>query len=480
MMITVAFDVNNYVEVMEGWPLKHDNMTFSLEREGDVLKRVCLSFSGVGIEHAPSFTRPNEAGARGHLKVSGGAYAVLARRRIMNWQAVVSGIQIVDLDYDSFEIRFHAESIEEEPHIHLKSFKPGYDKALNSACDFEQIGRAFCANSIPDDRIESTSHYREGRLAFEAGRYVDAYNNMFLFLETRYCDGKTKTAQQVELLSKNETVCLSIEKAVTEMAKSNKADKNGKFDLFDSCASAAERIKAIVLLRGKLRHHSLKSPSRWDPNQQDKHKGEARFLVAVVQEIVMKESLEEIYAPAALENFRQQSVSSGNEIKVRLTTYRVKNERTLALNMSYPTTVVSSLLCVNTVRHAIEACEEGGQLADTVKFEAVHSKLGLELFSLDFGVWAYTETREIEMKQPVRFIRCSFEHCRPNMISKNEFAIPHNENRLTVLGVWRLLQRSFDHIELREPRTRIVSLKLFINDGNKSIVSYRTGALTRL
>ncbi|WP_162561773.1 hypothetical protein [Limimaricola hongkongensis] len=476
MIITVAFDVNNYVEVMEGWPLKHDNMPFFLEREGNILKRVCLSFSGVGIEHAPSFTQPHEAGGSANLNVNIGGYAALARKRIMNWQAVISGIQIVDLDYDRFDFQFHAENIEEESRIHLKS---NYDKTLNSACDFEQIGRAFCANSIPDDRIESTSHYREGRLAFEAGRYVDAYNNMFLFLETRYCDGKTKTAQQIELLSKNPALCLNIEEAATELMKSNQAKNNEKFDLFDSCTGITDKIKALVLLRGKLRHHSLKSPYRWDPNQQDKHKGDARFLIAVVHAIVIKESLEDIYAPASLDNFRKQSVSSGNEIKIKLTTHRAKNERALQLDMSYPTTVVSSLLCVNTVRHAIEACEKDGQLADTVKFEAVHSGRGLELFSIDFDVWAYTETREIETKQPIEFIRCSFEHFRSDLIRRDELSIPYQGSRLTVLDVWTLLQRSYDHIEHRDPTTRIMSLKIFINDGKKAIVSYRLGALAR-
>jgi hypothetical protein len=479
MIITVAFDVKNYVEVMEGWPLNQENMTFFLEREGNVLKRVCLSFSGVGIEHAPSLTQPSEASGSANLKISDGGYAALARKKIMSWQAVVSGIQVINLDYDSFEMRFHAENIEEESRIHLKSFKSSYDQELNSACDFEQIGRAFCVNPIPDDRIESTSHYREGRIAFEAGRYVDAYNNMFLFLETRYCDGKTKTAQQVELLSNKQALCLSIEEAATELTKSKQADKNEKFDLFNSNTSVRDKIKALVLLRGKLRHHSLKSPYRWDPNKQDEHKGEARFLIAVVHDIVIKESLEDIYAPAPVKKFREQSVNSGNEIKMKLTTHRAKNERALVLDMSYPTTVVSSLLCVNTVRRTIEACDRDGQLADTVKFEAVHSGRDLELFSLDFDVWAYTTTREIETKKPIEFIRCSFERFRAELITRHEFSIPCQGNRLTVLDVWKLLKRSFDHIEQKDPTTRIMNLKLFINDGTKSIVAYHVGALAR-
>ncbi|MEZ5716686.1 MAG: hypothetical protein R3D85_17005 [Paracoccaceae bacterium] len=454
-------------------------MTFFLEREGNVLKRVCLSFYGVNIEHAPNFTAPSDANGRASLKTSDGGHAALARKKVMNWQAIVSGLQIVDLDYDNFEIRFHAESTDEESCIHLKSIKSIYDQALNSSCDFEQLGRAFCADAIPDHRIESTSHYREGRLAFEAGRYVDAYNNMFLFLETRYCDGKTKTAQQVELLSQHPELCSCIEKNAIELTKANQSHKNENLDLFNSCANVRDKIKALVLLRGKLRHHSLKSTNRWDPNQQDKHKGEARFLVAVVHDIVIKESLEEIYAPTALEEFRKQSVGSGNEISIKLTTLRVKNEPALELNMSYPTTVVSSLLCVNTVRHAMAACERDGQLADTARFEAVHSGRDLELFIIDFDVWAYTAKREIETNKPIEFVRCSFERFHTDLITRHQFSIPCKGSRLSILDVWKLLKRSFDHIEYRDPTTRIMSLKLFINNGTKSIVSYRVGALVR-
>lgn len=479
MIISFCFEVRNYVEVMEGWPLKRDQMTFFLEREGNVLKRVCLSFSGVSIDFAPTFNAPSDTNETASLKTIDGGYAALARKSILNWQAVVSGIQIVDLDYDNFEMRFHAENSEEESRIHLKSIKSSYDQALNSSCDFEQFGRAFCAKPIPDHRMESTSHYREGRLAFQAGRYVDAYNNMFLFLETRYCDGKTKTTQQIELLQKNLELCSYIERNAAELTKTNQVRRGENLSLFDTCASIRDKIKALVLLRGNLRHHSLKSPNRWDPNQQDEHKGAARFLVAVVHDIVIKESLEDLYSPASLEEFRKQSISSGNEIRIKLTTHRLNDEPSLELNMSYPTTVVSSLLCVNTVRQAMKECKKTGQLSDTVRFEAIHSGRDLELFAIEFDVWAYTAERKVEPRMPIEFIRCKFERFRTGSITSHQFSIPCRTNRLSILDVWNLLAVSFDHVEREDPTTRVMSLKLFIGDRRKSIVSYRLGALAR-
>lgn len=474
MIITVAFDVKNLVEVMEGGPIKTGDMTFFLEREDNVLKRVCLAFSGVGIEHAPNFTPANNEEGSAHIKMSGRVYADLAREKIMNWQAVVSGLQIFDLDYDNCELRFRAENFGEEAHIHVKSFKTNLE-TLNFACDFEQIGRAFCVGPISDDRIESTSHFREGRIAFEAGRYVDAYNNMFLFLETRYCDGKTKTAQQVELLSKEQKFCEALERTAIDFSKQSRAPRKDKFDIFKTDDGIREKTRTLVLLRGNLRHHSLKSPQRWDPNKQNEYEGAARFLGAVVGDIVIKESLEDIYEPATLNKFRDISVSTGYETKIKLVTYRLEKKPALALDMSYPTTVVSSQLCLTTVRTAVQACEKEGQLADTVRFEAAHGQNDLELFSLEFDIWAYTQARTIETEKPIT-VRCSFEHLHTGAIMRHEFSIPVQGNKLTILDVWKLLTISFDHIEQRDPTTRVIRLKLFLNDSTKAILAYRVGA----
>lgn len=477
MIITIAFDVKNHVEVMEGWPIKIGDTTFFLEREGSVLKRVCLAFSKVGTEHAPSISQPTTVGDALHVNIRGGDYPSLAINRIMNWQTAVSGLQIVDMDYDNYEIRFNPERLEEESLIHINAFKSGSIEKLNRYCDFEQIGRAFCVEPIADDRVESTSHYREGRIAFESGRYVDAYNNMFLFIETRYCDGKTGNDKQTNILLSRADFCEALERVSKEMLGQGEARQRGAFDLFKPWDDARTKIHALVMLRGKLRHHSLKSPHRWDPNRQREYESAARFLGAVVGDIVLKESLADIYSSTALDRFRQISISTGYETKITLNTYRLDKKRTLALDMSYPTTVISSMLCLVTVRNGIEACEKEGQLSDTVKFEATQSDL--ELFSLEFDVWAYTQTRAIETEKPIGLVTCSFEHLSAGVIMKHDFSIPTQSRKLTISDVWRLLRFSFDHIEEKDPTTRIMSLKLFLGDSRKAIVSYRVGHVVK-
>lgn len=475
MKISVAFDVKNHVEVMESWPITRGDITFFLERVENLVEKVVLTFSNVGIENAPNISSLVNTRETPSINIRGGTYAQLAISQILNWQVVVSGLQIFDLDFDNYELRFHPETIDEEGRIHVQSFR-GSNKALNSSCDFEQIGRAFCVGDIQSDRIEYTSHYREGRLAFEAGRNIDAYNNMFLFLETRYCDGKTKTTQQVELLHKNQNFVDSFKIACSYFDKKELVQSKHLKDVFEASLSIKDKIKSIVKLRGNLRHHSLKSPYRWDPNKQGEYEEPARFLALVVFNIVNKESLNDIYAQETLETFRDLSVNSGFETKVKVHTLRLENARSLALNISFPTTVISSRFCVAALKKAIEECEENKQLGDTTRLDAVHDRNGLELFEAELGIWGYTKSRSIKLKNPTDKVRCRFEHFQSNIVIKHEFEIPIQIDEINIGYTWALLRHCLNRIERIDPTTRLMNLKLFLGEDKRPILVYRVGA----
>lgn len=475
MKISVAFDIKNHVEVMESWPITRDDKTFFLEREGNLVKRVVLTYSNVGIENATKITEPKDTDDTPTINIRGGTHAQIAISQILNWQAVVISQQIFDIDFDDYELRFHPENMDEEDQIHVKSFRRS-NKALNSSCDFEQIGRAFCVGNIPRDRIEYTSHYREGRLAFEVGRNIDAYNNMFLFLETRYCAGQTKTVQQVDLLHKSQSFVDSLKNSISKLAKKPLAQSKHLKCVFDTSSSIKDKIKSIVNLRGKLRHHSLKSPLRWDPNKQGEYEAPARFLSLVVGNIVIKESLSDIYAPEHLKTFRDLSVNSGFESKIKILTYRLEKKRPLALSMSFPTTVISSKLCLTAVRNALEACEKDGQIGDTTRLDATHDRNELDLFETEMGIWAYTDSQSINIKNPVDKVRCRFEHFQSGIVIKHEFDFPILVDEINVGYAWNLLKYCFDRIENIDPTTRIMNLKLFLGENQRSILSYRVGA----
>ncbi|MBI6766358.1 hypothetical protein YA0058_13535, partial [Pseudomonas syringae] len=85
MIITIAFDVKNHVEVMESWPIKIDNLTFFLERKDDVVQKACISFSNVDIENAPKIVQPATTENIPSLNIRGKNFVKVALKRILNW-----------------------------------------------------------------------------------------------------------------------------------------------------------------------------------------------------------------------------------------------------------------------------------------------------------------------------------------------------------------------------------------------------------
>ncbi len=476
MIITIAFSVKNYVEVMESWPIKIDEVIFTLERKDNIVQRVCISFPNVDIENAPQVVRPAKETGIPKINMRGNEFVKIALKKVLNWQAVVISQQLFDLDFDSYEMRFIAENPLEQSQIHIKSFRSIENDAMNRCCDFEQIGRSFCVGGIDEFRIESTSHFREGRIAYEAGRYIDSYNQMFLFLETRYCDGKTKTTQQVDLLSKNMVFCTHLAQSILEIKDKKITESEHLKNLFSKSKTLREKTTLIILLRGKLRHHSLKSSQRWNPNQQDEFEAPARFLGAVVGGIVLAESLNDIYAPETLEKFQKISTDTGYESNIKVMTNRLERAPALSLKMSYPVIVISSNLCKATVVNALNACKSGGQLADTVRLEAEDIKTGLELFTLELGVWAYTKSRSIEHFAENKLIRCQLEHLHSKTCVKHDFLVRLSDSKINILAAWNLLESCLAWIEEKDPTTRILSLKLFLEGQSTAFLRYQVGA----
>lgn len=270
--------------------------------------------------------------------------------------------------------------------------------------------------------------------------------------------------------------CSSLEQSILEIKDKQITESEHLRNLFNKSTTLKEKITLIILLRGKLRHHSLGSSQRWNPNQQDEYEASARFLSAVVGRIVLTESLNDIYAPDTLEKFRKISTDTGYESNIKVVTSRLERAPALSLEMSYPVTVISSNLCRATVVSAISACESGGQLADTVRLEADDMKTGLELFTLELEVWAYTKSRALEHLPENTAIRCEFEHFQSKICVKHDFSMPLSNNKIDILTAWHLLKSCLDWIGEKDPTTRILSLKLFLEGRSTAFLRYKVGA----
>lgn len=99
---------------MESWPIKIDDVIFTLERKDNIVQKVCISFPNIAIENAPQILRPAKKPGIPQINMRGDRFVKIALKKILNWQAVVISQQLFDLDFDSYEMRFIAENLLEQ------------------------------------------------------------------------------------------------------------------------------------------------------------------------------------------------------------------------------------------------------------------------------------------------------------------------------------------------------------------------------
>lgn len=66
--------------------------------------------------------------------------------------------------------------------------------------------------------------------------------------------------------------------------------------VYDKKLDYFNRFKALVELRGKLRHHSLKHKQRWNPNNHKPYEQAALFLGALVGGQILEEGISSLYS----------------------------------------------------------------------------------------------------------------------------------------------------------------------------------------
>ena len=302
---------------------------------------------------------------------------------------------------------------------------------------------------------------------------------MFLFLETRYCNGKTKTRDQVDLLANEATFLKSLDHEIYAFKNAKNVRISDLSDVFDKNSDVNKKIQSIVLLRGKLRHHSLNSPHRWNPNEQDKYEYAARFISGIVGNIVVEESLSDIYSKKALAMFNELTGKMNLKSEIRMETRRLEKLPAIVLNISIPTTIITSHVCFTAIQKAIEHCASDGQIRDTVNIEANNKNNDLEVFTAELGLWSCTKERNLQLSTSDNSILCTFEHLKSDLIRRDSFSIPHDNSDICIRDGWMLLKQCLNHIDMRDPTTRIMRLKIELNSSHRIVANYKVGAQVR-
>ena len=391
MRTSVKFKVLNDVKVDQNWPVKIGKRTFSLETDGLSLKHIVCSIDNQPIEFAPILVK----GSQGGLPTihANSLWVKFVEQDLKSWQAVLCAYIDIDIDFQNYEMEFFPENEEEEKIDIITPFKIGQVKNISAEpYEFTTLGRAFLALDHGQELSSVMTFYREGKSDLFGDRFVSAYNNYFLFLESLFCKGKTKTSSAAEKLLSDTNFSNALDKAVNNLKEESKISRPSDQRSFipkelSYNSSKRELTESIVSLRGKLRHHNKHSSVKWDPTNQEKYKNEAYFLATIVQEIAFEMGTSHLWTDEVAERFQKMSKKMGVELKVRVSMELIAGDETFSrlLDLSIPSLGLSAKLATFVLGNALELAAENDPHASILSIRAYRLPNGPELFRYDLG-----------------------------------------------------------------------------------------------
>ena len=388
MIVSVKFPILNPVYVPHPWPIRVGSRKYFLENKDGLISAVGVLFSGVPIDQAPTIEKQSSGPVKANLNFKTGNYTLLAERDIRAWQSLLAAYSFIDIDFDSATEEFKPENEDERSRIGIHNFSHSKKPRLWRGVEYAIFGRAFLALDLGEALIEPMSFYREGTKALFTERSIDAYNQFYLFIETQFCGGHTGTNEATNQLMQSPIFTAALNGVALEYQSDAKRRDALRFKSLSNWPDDQRSlVREMVLLRGQLRHHSLASPHRWDPDKQEHYENEARFLSLVCNAIAFPMTTGTLWDPTVVERFTElaKEMHMTIEVHVKLTIREDEHLQDIAMNMTLPQSQPDPQLAKFILTKALEELDKKSPGAELFAMRAWSKSNGTELFRYDVG-----------------------------------------------------------------------------------------------
>jgi hypothetical protein len=176
--------------------------------------------------------------------------------------------------------------------------------------------------------------------------------------------------------------------ATVRLLKDDKSYANLRFKSLSAWESDPRvLVKEIVELRGHLRHHSLGSPKRWDPNDQERFDLEARFLAMTAHDIAFPKATLLVWQEQYVKSFSEMAEAMHQTVEIAITVTIREGDQTSDQHfmMKIPQSGLDPLLARTVLMKTLGIIEEKMPGAEIFAIRARHKSHGTELFRYDVG-----------------------------------------------------------------------------------------------
>ncbi|HCG1298530.1 TPA: hypothetical protein NJH39_004397 [Pseudomonas aeruginosa] len=188
----------------------------------------------------------------------------------------------IDLRIDEYEIRYEAETPEEEKEIPIPSIQTEeYEPPL--LLPFNMLTRAIMAAEDSNGPQFEATLASSARASLSERQYIDSFRYSFLLIESIYGGGQFKSAALKNTLRGNHEFRKIVRKSLLNRIKPKTQKKSDTEQILQNNPDIDDIIDHIVEKRGFYFHGNIKRTNSWKPNDQSDAESLALLTTGIAQ-----------------------------------------------------------------------------------------------------------------------------------------------------------------------------------------------------
>jgi hypothetical protein len=321
MKFKYIYPITTSLVLNEQWPICLGDLTFEWMTEAGLATAIYITIPANNAHDLPKLVLDADSKKISGIHFGDQPHFEKVDEVLHTLQGLLNLFTSITIHFDRYEAKWIPETLEESEQLKIFSYSKKTTRPnLNEPrrLTFDLVARVLSSLEKASDFEIPLNFLRKGNLEIHADRYIEAFYNLFFFLETLYAPGFSDPKKVKKKLKEAAAVMKALKatrQALTQEDSSDTASQEMKNLL---CLNDDALIDHLVDTRGDLHHHALRRPGVWHPNRPKEFLGEAFILQRITHEISMARAMEIIFSPESDMLLLSNARSSGAIQKIRI------------------------------------------------------------------------------------------------------------------------------------------------------------------
>jgi len=326
MRYKCTFPVTTSLLLTEHWPIQIDDIKIEWEVNDGIVTAISGSAPMANVDRLPNISHSTSPGAVQDIYLADSIHHDRIEKTVRTIQGLLCIFSPIEIDFGSVKVTWIPESDEDRNNLKIFSYERNVERAnVNEphALSYELVARSIAAAKFAAEFEIPLNFFRRGTNDLHSGKYIEAFYNLFFFLETLFAPGFSNPTKVKEKFKGASAVTDALKKAKLQLLSAHEREEPRLKQLLNM--SDAELISHLVDLRGTLHHHALRREGIWHPDKPEEFRGEVIILQHVVHGIIMEKIIPQLYSSESDSILFSQAKEAGMMLSLRVETVGVIN-----------------------------------------------------------------------------------------------------------------------------------------------------------